>query len=31
MEVALAEDDHMVEAFSTYRAHEAFGIRILPR
>jgi len=31
MEMALAEDDHMVETFSTYGAHQAFGVRILPR
>ena len=31
MEMALAEDDHVVETFSTYGAHQAFGIRILPR
>jgi hypothetical protein len=31
MEMAFAKDDHMVEAFSTYGAHQAFGVRILPR
>ena len=30
MEMALAEDDDMVEAFSPYRAHEALGIWVLP-
>jgi hypothetical protein len=30
VEVALAEDDDVSEAFSTDRAHEAFGIWVLP-
>jgi hypothetical protein len=30
-EMALAEDDYMVEAFSTYRPHKALGVWVLPR
>jgi hypothetical protein len=30
-EMLLAEDDDMVEAFSTYRTHKALGVWVLPR